>query len=142
MSHKQAWLALAFAGALGACATGQTAAQDRGLLSWQGATGDELMAGLGQPESRTELADGETMLQYRWTHMVTEGGYTVSMDQPSDRGGLEGPSAFTGADASLARRYLPSRSVQQVCIARFTLGPDNRVRKIGWEGDGCNLTGP
>ena len=141
MSHRRAWLALAFAGALGTCVTGQSAAQDRGILSWEGATGEDLVAGLGAPESRTALANGEILLQYRWTQMVTEGGYTVSMDQQSYRDGLEGPSAFTGADASLARRYLPSQTVQQVCIARFTLGADDRVRKIGWEGDGCNLAG-
>jgi hypothetical protein len=141
MTHKQVWLALAFAGVLAACATGQPAAQDRGILSWQGATGDELVAQLGPPESRTALGDGETTLQYRWARMVNEGGYTVGMNQPGYQNGFAGPGPFTGGDAALARRYVPSRTVQQICLARFTLGPDNRVRKIGWQGDGCNLTG-
>jgi hypothetical protein len=141
MSRKHVWLALAFAGALGACAAGQPAAQDRSLLSWQGATGDELVTQLGPPESRTALANGETMLQYRWGRTVTEGGYTVGMNQPAYQNGFGGPSPFTGGDAALPRRYLPSQTVQQICIARFTLGADNRVRKIGWEGDGCNLAG-
>ena len=141
MPASHVWLALAFAGVLAACATGQTAAQDRGILSWQGATGDELVAGLGAPESRTALAGGETMLQYRWTRTVTEGGYTVSMTQPAYQSGFDGPAPFTGSDAFQPRRYLPTQEVQQVCIARFTLGADNRVSKIGWEGDGCNLSG-
>ncbi|HXQ40916.1 MAG TPA: hypothetical protein VN821_06605 [Candidatus Udaeobacter sp.] len=141
MSHKRIWLALAIFGALAACATGQPSAQNRGLLSWRGASGEELIAQLGEPETRTALGNGETMLQYRWTRMVTEGGYTVAMGSPAYQNGFGGPTAFTAGNASLPRRYIPSQSVQQVCIARFTLGADNRVSKVGWEGDGCNLTG-
>lgn len=81
------------------------------------------------------------MLQYRWTRMVTEGGYTVGMDSPAYQNGFGGPTAFIASNASLPRRHIPSQSVQQVRIARFTLGADNRVSKIGWEGDRCNLTG-
>ncbi len=141
MLRKRISLALAAVVALAACAAGQPSPQDRGLLSWQGASGDALVAQLGQPESRTALPNGETMLQYRWTRVVTEGGYTLAMDSPAYQNGFGGPSVFTGGNASMSRQYIPSRSVQQLCIARFTLGADNRVSKIGWEGDGCNLTG-
>ncbi len=99
------------------------------------------MAQLGQPESRTALADGQTMLQYRLARTVSEGGYTVGMNDPAYQNGFGGPSPFTGGDASLPRRYLPSQTVQQICVARFTLGTDNRVRNIGWAGDGCNPSG-
>jgi hypothetical protein len=142
MAHKSVWLALAFTAALVACATPMQSAQDRSLLSWQGASGDDLVAQLGAPESRTTLASGETLLQYRWTRTVSEGGYTVGMGAPAYQNGFGGPSAFTGGDAALPRRYVPSQSAQQICVARFTLGADNRVREISWEGDGCNLAGP
>lgn len=141
MSASRICLVLVLAGALAACAKGQPAAQDRSPLSWQGATADELIAGLGQPEARTALAGGETLLQYRWTRRVMEGGYTVSMEQPAYQSGFGGPVPFTGANAFQPRRYLPSQTVEQICIARFTLGADNRVSKIGWEGDGCDLSG-
>jgi hypothetical protein len=104
-------------------------------------SGDELVAELGPPDSRKALGNGETMLQYHWTRTVREGGYTIDMGSPAYQNGFGGPGSFTAGDVSMPRQYIPSQSVQQVCLARFTLGADNRVNRIGWEGDGCNLTG-
>jgi hypothetical protein len=141
MNLRTACLILALAAALAACNAGGQTAQQRSLLSWQGATSDELIAGLGPPDSRTALANGETMLQYRWTRSVTQGGYTVSMGGPAYQNGMGGIGPFTGSNADLPRSYVPTQRIQQTCIARFTLGDDNRVRQVGWEGDSCNLSG-
>ena len=104
MSHRRNWLALAIFGALAACATGQPSAQDRGLLSWQGASGEELIAQLGQPETRTALGNGETMLQYRWTRIEQDrlGRRQVQPDRPLRPGLLEKPPPASRERAGLA----------------------------------------
>ncbi len=96
-------------------------APPRNLLSWQGASAAALEQALGPPDSIDRLASGETVLAYRWSRTDTTGGYAVAM----------------GGYPQLGTQYVPMRITSLNCFARFTLGPDGRVRDIGLQGNGC-----
>ena len=99
----------------------------RDILAWRGATAGELEQGLGPPDATYRLASGETVLEYSWTRTQTTGGYTVNT----------AGSMYTGSTWDTTRQYVPTRVVSLNCRARFTLGADDRVRNIGWQGQGC-----
>jgi len=109
--------------ALGACTTssGPAAAPGRDLLSWQGATVGELEQALGRPDNSYALSSGERVLAYRWSRSETTGGYAVSM----------------GGYSQLGTQYVPTQVVTLNCIARFTLGPDDRIKSTDLQGSGC-----
>jgi hypothetical protein len=110
---------------LAACAAPGVAQRDP--LIWQGASAEDLAKGLGQPQARESLATGETVLQYNWTNTYVAGGYTTTPG-----GGL-----YTGSNWDLPRTYEPTRTVALTCVARFTIGTDDRVNHVDTQGDGC-----
>ena len=99
----------------------------RDPLTWQGASAEELTKSLGQPQARETLATGETILQYIWTSTYVAGGYTTT----------PGGGIYTGSNWDLPRAYEPARTVALTCVARFTIGIDDRVSHVDTQGDGC-----
>jgi hypothetical protein len=82
-----------------------------------------LMAGTKEQQARLvpKLASGETVMIYRWSHSQIYGGYAVSM----------------GGYSQLGTQYVPTQVVSMNCQARFTIGTDDRVRDIAFQGNGC-----
>jgi hypothetical protein len=93
----------------------------RALLSWLGASAEELQQGLGPPDSVEELPSSEKVMVYRWSRTQTTGGYPVSM----------------GGFSQLGTQYVPTRVVSINCLAQFMLNADDRVRDIALQGNGC-----
>ena len=60
-------------------------------------------------------------MAYRWNRTQTTGGYAVSM----------------GGYSQLGTQYVPTEVVSINCLARFTIGADQRVRDIDLQGNGC-----
>ena len=105
------------------CATsaGGGGAPARDILSWQGQSAAALQQGLGPPDAVEKSASGETVMIYRWSRSQTYGGYAVSM----------------GGYSQLGTQYVPTQVVSMNCQARFTIGADDRVRDIEFQGNGC-----
>ena len=93
----------------------------RDILSWQGQSAAALQQGLGPPDAVEKLASGETVMIYRWSRSQIYGGYAVSM----------------GGYSQLGTQYVPTQVVSMNCQARFTIGADDRVRDIEFQGNGC-----
>jgi len=112
----------AMLGAAGcASSAGGGGAPTRDILSWQGQSAAALQQGLGPPDAIDKLASGETVMIYRWSHSQIYGGYAVSM----------------GGYSQLGTQYVPTQVVSMNCQARFTIGTDDRVRDIAFQGNGC-----
>jgi hypothetical protein len=110
--------------AMNACSASQGAgagAPPPDLFSWQGASASALQQGLGPPDETYALPSGETVMAYRWSRTQTTGGYAVSM----------------GGYSQLGTQYVPTEVVSVNCRARFTIGPDQRVRDVDLQGNGC-----
>jgi hypothetical protein len=54
------------------------------------------------------------------------GGYTTS-----------GGDLYTGSSLNLGRQYVPTRRVSLNCIARFIVGPDDKIRGVELKGNYC-----
>ena len=93
----------------------------RDLLSWVGASGEELQLGLGAPNSLEELPSSEKAMAYRWSRTQVTGGYAVSI----------------GGFSQLGTQYVPERMVRMNCFAQFTLDANDRVRDIVLQGNDC-----
>jgi len=91
------------------------------ILSWQGQSAAALQQGLGPPDAVDKLPSGETVMTYRWSNSQIYGGYAVSM----------------GGYSQLGTQYVPTQVVSMNCQARFTIGADDRVRDIAFQGNGC-----
>ena len=91
------------------------------FLSWLGASAEELQQGLGPPDSVEELPSNERVMAYRWSRTQTTGGYATSI----------------GGFSQLGTQYVPERRVSMNCLARFTLGNNDRVRDIALRGNSC-----
>lgn len=107
--------------AAGCAASGRGGAPAQDILSWQGQSAAALQQGLGPPDAVDKLASGETVMIYRWSRSQVYGGYAVS------RGGY----------SQLGTQYVPTQVVSMNCQARFTIGADDRVRDIEFQGNGC-----
>ncbi len=93
----------------------------RPALSWLGASATELQQGYGVPDSVDQTPEGGKVMTYRWSRTQTSGGFAVS----------------PGGYSQLGTQYVPTRVVSMNCVARFVLGPDDRVREILLQGNGC-----
>jgi hypothetical protein len=93
----------------------------RDLLSWGGASGEELQQGLGAPNSVEELPSSEKVMAYRWSRTQVAGGYAVSI----------------GGFSQLGTQYVPERMVKMNCFCQFTLDANDRVRDIVLQGNDC-----
>jgi len=91
----------------------------------------------GTPKSSQHLANGDTILIYEWSRSDTEGGYMVSNAEPLYPTGLPAGVPYSGSPMGTARRYIPVRTVELPCEARFTVGRDGQVHEISWDGEGC-----
>jgi hypothetical protein len=60
-------------------------------------------------------------MAYRWSRTQITGGYAVSI----------------GGFSQLGTQYVPQRWVSMNCLARFTLGNNDRVRDIALRGNSC-----
>jgi hypothetical protein len=122
---KRLGRSLALATMLGAAACASSAggggAPARDILSWQGQSAAALQQGLGPPDAVDNLASGEKVMIYRWSRSQIYGGYAVSM----------------GGYSQLGTQYVPTQVVSMNCQARFTIGADDRVRDIAFQGNGC-----
>jgi hypothetical protein len=117
-------LSLVFAmmlGVAGCASSGGGGAPAQNILSWQGQPAAALQQGLGPPDAVEKSATGETVMIYRWSRSQTYGGYAVSM----------------GGYSQLGTQYVPTQVVSMNCHARFTIGADDRVRDIEFQGNGC-----
>jgi hypothetical protein len=117
-------LTLAFILGLAGCASsggsgGGTPARD--IMSWEGASAAELQKELGPPDATYTSDTGAKVLEYSWSRTQTTGGYAVSY----------------GGYSQLGTQYVPTQVVSLNCKARFTIGPDDRVADVGWQGNGC-----
>ena len=124
-SVKQFGLFLFFA--LAACSAPDGEGGHRDPLTFQGASADDLIKSLGQPQAQDRLATGERVLQYTWTNTYVAGGYTTT----------PGGGIYSGSNWNLPRTYEPTRTVALACVVRFTIGTDNRVSEVNSHGDGC-----
>jgi hypothetical protein len=107
------------------------------LMAYLHASQSEVLARFGPPKATRVLAGGDRVLEYQWSRGETTGGYTVSNAEPLFSMGPGGGLPYSGSTLGTARRYLPEQHVELSCDARFTVGPDQQVREIGWEGQGC-----
>jgi hypothetical protein len=98
-----------------------TGGPPRDLLSWVGASGEELQQGLGAPNSVEELPSSEKVMAFRWSRTQVTGGYAVSI----------------GGFSQLGTQYVPERMVRMNCFAQFTLDANDRVRDIVLQRNDC-----
>jgi hypothetical protein len=111
-----------------ACAASlpQTEAPPHATVAFLSETGWEVKQWLGQPDETDRLADGDTLMVYRWSRVQWAGGYTTS-----------GGELYTGSALNLGRQYVPTRRVSLNCIARFTVAPDDKIRGVELKGNYC-----
>ncbi len=121
-------LLLLLLAALAACTPSppQPDAPAHATAAYLAETGWEVRQWLGEPDERARLADGDTLMVYRWSRVGMAGGYTTS-----------GGELYTGSSLNLGRQYVPTRRVSLNCVARFTLAPDDRVRNVNLQGNYC-----
>jgi hypothetical protein len=114
-------------------------AQDvqRSFLTYMYAPATEVTGRYGPPASTHRMANGDTVLTYEWPRTETNGGYTVSNAEPMYPTGLPDGPPYSGNPLGIARRYIPTQTVEAPCEVRFTVGTDGQVRGIGWVGEGC-----
>ena len=89
-------------------------------------TGWEVQQWLGQPDETDHLPNGDTLMVYRWSRVQLAGGYVTS-----------GGGPYTGSSLNLGRQYVPTRRVNLNCVARFTVGPGDKVRGVNLQGNYC-----
>ena len=121
--------ALALAGpGLAACTAPapQTDAPSHATAAYFSETGWEVKQWLGAPEETDRLSDGGTEMVYRWSRVEWAGGYTTA-----------GGQLYTGSSLNLGRQYVPTQRVNLNCVARFTVGPDDKVRNVELQGNYC-----
>ncbi len=130
---------VALAAGIFAVAAGSSPAEELkpSLMAYLHASQSEVVARFGPPKVTRVLASGDHVLEYRWSRGETTGGYTVSNAEPLFSMGPGGSLPYSGSTLGTARRYLPEQHVELSCDARFIVGPDQQVREIGWEGQGC-----
>lgn len=93
----------------------------RPALSWLGASAEDLQQGYGPPDSVDESSGGGKVMTYRWSRTQTSGGFAVA----------------AGGHPELGIQYVPTQVISMNCLARFMIGPDDRVREILLQGNGC-----
>jgi hypothetical protein len=114
--------------ALAACTTSppQPDAPSHATVAYLSETGWEVRQWLGEPDETDRLANGDTLMVYRWSRVGMAGGYTTS-----------GGDFYTGSSLNLGRQYVPTERVSLNCVARFTLAPDDKVRNVNLQGNYC-----
>jgi hypothetical protein len=90
-------------------------------MSWYGASAKELQQGLGPPDFVEQLPSNEKVMIYRWSRTQTTGGYAVPI----------------GGYSQMGFQYVPTRTTTMNCLARYTIGANDRVRDIGLQGNDC-----
>jgi hypothetical protein len=111
-----------------ACAASspQAGAPPHATVAFLSETGWEVKQWLGQPDESDSLTNGDTQMVYRWSRVQSAGGYTTS-----------GGDLYTGSSLNLGRQYVPTRSVNLNCVARFTVAPDDKIRSVELKGNNC-----
>jgi len=94
------------------------------FLSYLHAPAAEVTRRYGPPASTQRLANGDTILTYEWSRSETEGGYTISDAEPLYPTGLAAGLPYSGSRLGTARRYIPMKTAELPCEARFTAGKD------------------
>ena len=93
----------------------------RPAMSWLGASGEDLQQGYGAPDSVEQTQNGGKIMTYRWSRTQTSGGFAVA----------------AGGHPELGVQYVPTQVTSLNCLARYIVGPDDRVREILLQGNGC-----
>ncbi len=107
------------------------------LMAYLYAPVTDVTSRFGTPKYSQHLANGDAILVYEWSRSETQGGYTVSNAEPLYPTGLAAGLPYSGSPIGTARRYIPMQIVELPCEARFTVGKDEQVREISWDGEGC-----
>ena len=94
--------------------------------AFQSDTGSDVQQRLGQPDQTARLPNGDTVMTYHWSRVQSVGGYTTA-----------GGQLYTGSPLNIGRKYVPAQTVNLNCVARFTVGADDKVRSVELQGNSC-----
>ena len=135
--RKHLWVAAGLALAVAGCATVEGYQQHMDLIV--GHTTDQLKLDWGVPDNIAPLNNGSEMWVYHRTTVshfgnsydqVPNGSYTQSY---TDKHGNKKTRTVTTYQSV----YVPPSTTETHCETRFVIGPDQTVKQVTFEGDGC-----
>ncbi len=129
-------LAVAMAALLSACVSAEGYRQHMDLVVGQAT--DALQIQWGIPDQTTRLDDGNEMWVYHREHENRSGGYWTTqehtrVEEYKDKDGNRQKRKVSYSEPY----YEPLVVTHSACETRFIVGPDHRVKSVGFEGDGC-----
>lgn len=120
--------------ALAACTT----VQER-LSTWVGLPADRLVMEWGPPQSTYQLENGDLVMQWQSSRMLTIPGIAYRVPQTSYTNGslygYGGTAMYSGVTTTYATTTTPSYNVPLSCTIRMLIGTDRRVKDYYAEGN-------